>query len=479
MKNCGKKFDCKTAEEHRHDWSQNSIDTDEHEELNKNPASVKTMEDLPMERFMKDEFCQQKVGTIEELRKRIAELEAITSRTAEEEAELVAKKQELAELEKQQQEGGGKNKNRHRNKKIPNSQGRSCKDKIPVWGAVERGGFLIAEAVPNNQQSTLVPMVRGNIKAGSNVYSDELPAYEILVSTNTIESAWTPFKRSVYGIYHWISKKHAQRYVDEITFRYNTRKYEEKDRFDLALLSKDGTRLLASNSIQVVLKMVEEGEQKERGTNLSKFLGQKSLKPFVDKEKNDRTFEPVVFYDKGVKINGFKATTLVDVGNVYLALEKWAMRQGKKLPTRQAIIADQSRILLGALAKVSIDALIDEATVYKKLPDGVLDALKKKTPKNKRLHQSLTPEIGREHLKKQIYTVEALASISKTKEEFIRLMKEKEKNQSRQNLTSEKLDKEENQEVDFDKILKNAINTPPLKLKDLKEKLKKDREKKS
>lgn len=34
---------------------------------------------------------------------------------------------------------GGKNKNRHNDKKIPNSQGRSTKDKIPVIGLVERG----------------------------------------------------------------------------------------------------------------------------------------------------------------------------------------------------------------------------------------------------------------------------------------------------------------------------------------------------
>jgi hypothetical protein len=117
--------------------------------------------------------------------------------------------------------------------------------------------------------------------------------------------------------------------------------------------------------------------------------------------------------------------------------------------------------------------------VYKKLPKGVLEALKAKTPKSKRLHQSLTPEIGKEHLKKQIYTVEVLASISKTKEELPKLMEEQEKNQSRQKLTSKKIDKEENRGADFDKALKSAINTPPLKLKDLKAKLKKDREKKS
>jgi hypothetical protein len=46
MKGCGKKFDCQTAEKDRHEWSQNSLDADEHEELNKNPAPVKTMEDL-------------------------------------------------------------------------------------------------------------------------------------------------------------------------------------------------------------------------------------------------------------------------------------------------------------------------------------------------------------------------------------------------------------------------------------------------
>jgi hypothetical protein len=85
---------------------------------------------------------------------------------------------------------------------------------------------------------------------------------------------------------------------------------------------EDGRRVLSSNTIQVVLKMVKEGEQKERGTNLGKILSQKSLKPFVDKEKGIRHFEPIVFYDKGVKINGFEAKTLVDVCNIYLALEK-------------------------------------------------------------------------------------------------------------------------------------------------------------
>ena len=38
---------------------------------------------------------------------------------------------------------GGKNKNRHSNKKFKNSQGRSLKDKTPVFGMIERGGKVI------------------------------------------------------------------------------------------------------------------------------------------------------------------------------------------------------------------------------------------------------------------------------------------------------------------------------------------------
>jgi hypothetical protein len=158
---------------------------------------------------------------------------------------------------------------------------------------------------------------------------------------------------------------------------------------------EDGSRYFASNSIQVVLKMVREGEQKERGTNLGKFLNQKSLKPFVDKQKCIRTFEPTVFYYKGVKINGYEATTLVDVCNIYLALEKGAINQGKKLTKGQTIIANESRLALGAIAKVGLFALIDEATGYQYererfalqkifkllvLEDGIFSEVKKMFP---------------------------------------------------------------------------------------------------
>jgi len=109
------------------------------------------------------------------------------------------------------------------------------------------------------------------------------------------------------------------------------------------------------------------------------------------------------------------------------------------------------------------------------LPKGtfVLEKLKEKTPKTSggnykyKFHQSLTPEIGRESLKKVIYTVEALASVSETKLEFLRLMEEKYHPQER--LPYTELDaaiKEiDRVRVDFERKFKAFLSVPPPKKK--------------
>lgn len=69
--------------------------------------------------------------------------------------------------------------------------------------------------------------------------------------------------------------------------------------------------------------------------------------------------------------------------------------------------------------------------IYDQLPDGVVDKIKEQTGKTDKgnwkykWHQSLTPEVGREHLKKQIIEVTTLMSISKTKAEFNDLFERK------------------------------------------------------
>ena len=49
--------------------------------------------------------------------------------------------------------------------------------------------------------------------------------------SNGIESFWALFKRGYHGIYHHMSKKHLQRYLDEFSFRFNRRGIELVDVF--------------------------------------------------------------------------------------------------------------------------------------------------------------------------------------------------------------------------------------------------------
>jgi len=148
---------------------------------------------------------------------------------------------------------GGKNKNRHRDKKVAQSQGRSFKDKVPVLGMLERGGQVKAIVVPNTSSKSIKPHIYNNIPVGATIMSDEWYAYRGLTrnynhtivdhskkcyvdgetSTNGIENFWSVLKRTFNGSYIHISKKYLQLYVDECVFRFNHKK--DKDIFNSLL----------------------------------------------------------------------------------------------------------------------------------------------------------------------------------------------------------------------------------------------------
>lgn len=158
---------------------------------------------------------------------------------------------------------GGKNKNRHKDKKVEKCQGRSFKDKVPVFGMLQRNGHVSAIVVPDTKASTLKPLITQYIQKDSTVFTDgweysgldnryrqfsidhgrhfygetitTCDGERINVSTNGIENVWSHFKRMIFGTYYKVSKKHLQRYVDEFVFRFNTRKYSEIERFELLL----------------------------------------------------------------------------------------------------------------------------------------------------------------------------------------------------------------------------------------------------
>ena len=159
---------------------------------------------------------------------------------------------------------GGKNKNRHKDKKVPHSQGRSFKDKVPVFGAVETStGFVKAIAVTDTKTKTIQPLLHQHIKQGSHVMTDEWTAYKGIdkyfnhtfvdhgkkqyadegTTTNAIECFWSHLKRSIIGVYYITSKKHLQLYLNEMTFRYNTKQMRTDRRFDLFLEKTQQKRL--------------------------------------------------------------------------------------------------------------------------------------------------------------------------------------------------------------------------------------------
>lgn len=156
---------------------------------------------------------------------------------------------------------GGKNKNRHWDKKVPKSTGRAYLDKTPVLGMVERKGKLICQVIPNTSEREIVPIIHRWVRRNSTIYTDEWQAYNSLgkmydhfivnhgvgqyvngsSTTNTIEGFWSILKRGIIGIYHKVTRKHLQRYVNEFVFRYNTRKLKDGVRFNL-LLKRIGVR---------------------------------------------------------------------------------------------------------------------------------------------------------------------------------------------------------------------------------------------
>lgn len=172
---------------------------------------------------------------------------------------------------------GGKNKNRHRDKKVAQSQGRSYKDKTPVMGmlqqqitkTVERPNkinpdlivkekIVLSQAilrcyvVDDTRTESLQPIINKHVQKNSIVVSDEWFAYRGLnknywhyvvdhahgqyvneagYTSNALEGSWSIFKKAIIGTHHKVTRKHLQLYVNEFTYRYNTKNLKDNVRF--------------------------------------------------------------------------------------------------------------------------------------------------------------------------------------------------------------------------------------------------------
>jgi len=119
--------------------------------------------------------------------------------------------------------------------------------KTMVTGMVERKGRIVARVSPDLTMSAMSALVQEYVLPSSTIFTDESASYNGLphlanagyehrrinhsqkvyvmgdVHTNTIEGFWSLVKRGIGGVYHSVSAKHLQSYLDEYSFRYNRR----------------------------------------------------------------------------------------------------------------------------------------------------------------------------------------------------------------------------------------------------------------
>lgn len=172
---------------------------------------------------------------------------------------------------------GGKEQNKHQTKKAKRLKASGKKsflgrptDKAGVLGLVQRDGKLVQKVMLTSGTKDIIPLVEQHVKKGSLMVTDEWKTYEQLTRlgyshetvahqyneyfrdgfhTNTIEGAFSLLKRGIIGIFHSVSKKHLNRYCDEFSYRYNTRKQGESERFCNAITGASGKRLKYKNLI--------------------------------------------------------------------------------------------------------------------------------------------------------------------------------------------------------------------------------------
>jgi len=155
---------------------------------------------------------------------------------------------------------GGLEKNKHASKKL--KAGRGGVGKSIVVGMKDRAtNTIVADIVDNTKRGTLQGFVNAHAAPKAEKYTDDNAAYVGLdnhasvnhskgeyvdgdVHTNGIEGFWAMFKRGHKGVYHKMSKKHLQRYIDEFAGRHNLRDGDTSTQMEEVVARMVGRRLM-------------------------------------------------------------------------------------------------------------------------------------------------------------------------------------------------------------------------------------------
>ena len=246
----------------------------------------------------------------------------------------------------------------------------------------------------------------------------------------------------------------------------------------------DGTRVLTQASFLESLGRHRRANTRREGEEqLPPILQGKAINPFIPSDVRKKS-RPITFrLPTGGRASGYNAELLPAVCDIYLAA-----RDAGALPHNQMHVARQAEILVRGLARVGIIALVDEATgyqeirtrdalakileayvaeelqpwvktfpegyyremfrlrgleyprsavqrpayfghltndvVYKRLAPGVLEELKRQTPRDSkgrlkdRLHQRLTTDLGHPKLREHLASVVTLMKLSEDWDDF-------------------------------------------------------------
>ena len=157
---------------------------------------------------------------------------------------------------------GGKEGNKHASKKLHE---RHREGKTAVLAAKDRKTNQVKARVIDDETDgeTLRNFVRESAKAGATVYTDGASSYRGMTGydhdfvkhsvgefvkgmahTNGVESFWAMLKRGYYGVYHKMSPKHLQRYVNEFAGRHNLRDMDTLDQMVSVVCGMVGKRLM-------------------------------------------------------------------------------------------------------------------------------------------------------------------------------------------------------------------------------------------
>jgi transposase-like protein len=157
---------------------------------------------------------------------------------------------------------GGKARFMHKGRREKMIKGRGPMGKEIVFGLLDREtGKVHTKHVRTRRKGDLQTEIRKVVEIGSELNTDALKSYDGLdeythkvvdhaetyvdgtVHTNRMENFWSLLKRTIKGTYVSIEPFHLFRYLDEQSFRYNERKANDAERFQMVLKSITGKRL--------------------------------------------------------------------------------------------------------------------------------------------------------------------------------------------------------------------------------------------